>query len=204
MINKIILVIIIGFIVTIGCTDSSMNPVQPYDTSKGIVPLAVGNTWVRFGTSYNKSFTDSSTSYDTMRITRDTLINGVKWYFLSSSSEQIISNQLDGLYFYFADLGPSIWLKYPANQNYIVMVQGNTSLKVANSDTIITVPAGTFHCYRYDYDIKPSSEGQDGAKLVYYVSPNNGFIKYETYFIPKNTTTLIYESKIEVIKIVLK
>jgi hypothetical protein len=146
-----------------------------------IVPLAVGSEWTYFVADSGASKLHPDSTY-VARISRDTLLGGRRWYYAEPASSlapgpfQWLRNDVGGLYQGLPPFTvPFLGFAYPAvvGDSYI---GGGWPLRIADVDTLITVPAGTFHAVLYER----ISTGSTGSNLVYgwlFASPGVGLIK---------------------------
>ncbi|MDQ1265286.1 MAG: hypothetical protein QG635_436 [Bacteroidota bacterium] len=170
----LLLVIIALLPLSFGCQEDSTNVVHAQGDY--IMPLAVGNMWVGRVQRVDSNGNVLSTSYDTVRVDRDTIINGDQW-FISNFGGQIFRNFSNwGLKTKYSYMPDTIYefLKYPAAIGDIILrdttigtsrISGKTDtvvygLEVADDDTTIAVPFGNYECYYY----KPYYKKLDGSQ----------------------------------------
>lgn len=194
------MIIMILIAVLVGCgTDKVTSPTA---VSPAFIPLKVGNQW-----TYEEVHLDSAGNthrIDTMvqEISRDTLINGEKWYILTINGAvdpEIgpITIRRDGMW----AGGPSgsLQFKYPASVNDTFMMGNQLSIVESICDTI-TVPAGVFICHNYKWPEEPASPR---PYQYHYLSPGVGFIKAEEFY--KTQSGYIYINiRTELISYILK
>ena len=115
-----------------------------------ILPLKIGNYWV-----YKVTNTiDGKVETDTLKVARDTLIKGEKWFIVNHTSEHsfvlILQNKSDGLHMVDYYNTPHIFLKYKAIPGEVFTPRKEKdSVKVISINEKVVVPAGTFECYIY-------------------------------------------------------
>ncbi|MBN1213218.1 MAG: hypothetical protein JXA92_11645 [candidate division Zixibacteria bacterium] len=170
--RKIIALLLAGLlIIPFGCSDDDDD-----DTSiKVIMPLAVGNQW-----SYRSFVQDSlgvqrDTTLLDLTIYNDTVINDIHWYITTDEYpykvSSLIAHRDDGLWAYGPP--PYLIIKYPAEIFDTWTTPGGAyEYKLTAKGVILTVPAGTFSCYKY---ISHAS-GSEDSTLNYY-APGYGLIK---------------------------
>ena len=85
------------------------------------------------------------------------MISNEKWYWLSNYPLAFkFTNRADGLYAWYDLVAPNPYLsaKFPAlkGDSYALLDGGPVRNAVVLSiDTLVTVPAGQFHCYLYEF-----------------------------------------------------
>ena len=115
-------------------------------------------------------------------ITKDTIINNLRWYNTEIAGVLLQTNQDDGLHFRCLDSCGKVieWLeaKYPGEPGYTWQCL-DSYRKIISVDTIITVAAGKFHCYHY-YDIVQKINGMMEYSDIFY-APGIGMVLKETF-----------------------
>ncbi len=170
--------IILLFAFSFGCEKS--NPVSNDILTQGIIPIAKGNSWYYSGIWYDTLGSVIQRSYAKTDVKGDTIIFGKKLAFYSGRR---VANSDSGLIAYagyslFAEaptdtiVNYMLLYKYPARTGDIY----DYGMRIGTTDTIVSVPAGTFHCIKYMY--------YENGILGYseYVSPGIGVIKLVTNF----------------------
>ncbi len=78
--RKIMILVLICIIIPLqySCQENSVNFLQAQGNV--IMPLAIGNTWIGRLTKIDSVGNTLSVIYDTLKIIKDTLINGETWY----------------------------------------------------------------------------------------------------------------------------
>jgi len=133
--------------------------------SEVIMPLAVGNFWIFADTTFNFDGSIFTSVIDTLRIVRQSVINGQTWYYPDTSAAFGFSAQYPtrymlgsaGLYGALDNLGggASLDAKFPAAKGDTFDLSIDTvneiifDLKVAATDTSVTTPLSTYFCYKY-------------------------------------------------------
>ncbi|MFZ1684581.1 MAG: hypothetical protein WAU88_10685 [Candidatus Zixiibacteriota bacterium] len=159
----------------------------PSTDSSAIVPLKVGYTWK--GTLSNFQGSDSSKTTNDIFIKQVEQIGGESWYRWgyvtngdSSAASGMFANRSDGLwatYIHTSDTGlvldhPMLWLKFPVALHAEYEGGIEETIKVLSIDTLVTTPAGTFHCICY-LSIDPQDANSTGVLM--YVSPGIGWVQ---------------------------
>lgn len=127
-----------------------------------IIPLATGNKWV-----YNIKVFDSTnvqiyTDVDSSWVERDTTLDNQLWFILVDEDGpfQIAANRDDGYYARDVTLASGttnidsvgeayLSAKYPVNAGESFPNKPGFITQVLATDTLVTVPAGSFSCYKY-------------------------------------------------------
>lgn len=215
-INQILKILIIGFSALFfnscsesGSNDNNNNAYNPNDV---LMPLAVGNTWIGKVTFFDSKSNIVFEKFDTLRIDRSIVIDGITWY-VSDASEHMFRNDASGFHDYVANTDIEIQhLKYPCNigdrmvydtveigernQEPTKAIIGN---QLSHKNFSIRVIAGVFSCYYY----KTYATKLDGTILGIeppfvpsaYYNPNIGLVKSETYDFndPTNKSKVVWE-----------
>lgn len=157
------------------------------------MPLTVGTTFVyHVSDSFSgpSPFKDDKAAPDsdyTVRITGDTLsASGARWAIIDHAERMFgpgeigpyFANGAAGLYRIEAGTSggqtfalPVLIFSYPASRGSIVQF----GPLVAATDTVITVPAGTYHCYRYDLVNIPRRT--DETYWSVFIAPGTGVVQ---------------------------
>jgi hypothetical protein len=139
-----------------------------------IIPLTVGNQWVRDNVEFDSVATKKLYPMDTLRVLHDTLLNGEHWFIINGDEYNIHANKSDGWYSQNTlNYQSSLMLKYPAvsGESFIRYFY---AVKVLSTDTIISIPSGQYKCYCYS-----TFDGLSGSYDFY--CPNIGPVKFEYY-----------------------
>lgn len=157
------------------------NPITNY-SNDDIIPLAVGNFW-KYHYTLHDTVGNIYADFVTSSIIRgDTLIKNIRWYYIDKN-DIYFSNLSDGYYIYDRyspdSNKTSLVYKYPCNQN-----DAYSSWRVADRDTLITVPAGEFNCILYVYRLE-TREFFDYHDV--FIKPGVGVIKTVRYgYVPNH------------------
>lgn len=181
---------IINAILILIALSSCDSPNSPNVDSSVIMPLKVGNTWIFNVKTLNKDGILIDSGLDTFLVKGYAELQGIKGYFISPMEDYLFQNESDGLHVY--ELGDTInnnlFFKYPGhlNDKWTVSVKdGKYELSISEVDKLIKVEAGEFKCINYAelyvYEV-PESTLIRYYKTYYYLSPNIGFVKTETYY----------------------
>jgi hypothetical protein len=179
------------------------DPVTP-GAGGSLYPLTIGNSW-----TYRSMRFDSlgnSKSLDTVEfsITKDTLVGNEHWFSLGSGVGEYLANRGDGTWYMRINSSgvitqqPVMFFRYPAavNDSWLTMDSGMATL--TGKDVSVTVPAGTYKCLRYAYDIAKWDFHQ-----IMDVAPGVGYVKEEV-FAKRFSGVQYVESRRELIKVQLK
>jgi hypothetical protein len=150
-----------------------------------IIPLNMNNEWRYKQTQYDTNGVAIDSLYFTEVIYRDTLLRNEIWYGISNG--RYATNRSDGFWIIFSEeiellnldldtlLSHAIleWA-YPSEKGNVYNFINNISfISVISTDTVITVPAGSFECYEY--------EKSSGVPDRFYFAPNIGLVRTD-YF----------------------
>jgi len=172
--------LIIGIVFITSCSDDS-NPIEN-NSSKDIIPLAVGNNWKYNFALYDTAGNIYSNFNSTSTIIGDTTTESIKWFYFDKNA----------LYFTVLNDGYHTYDRYKPDSlrnnlvyKYPCLVGDKYSYwEVTKIDTQITVPAGSINSILYSYRLKTS----DSFEYVdVFISPGVGIIKTIDYgFIPNH------------------
>ena len=187
--KKTIYTILIISIFINSCKD---NITSPSTKIEGILPLAVGNTWVY-------QIVAGWTEIDTMKVVRDSLIGDERWYAIRhrlTTWDEFYTNRNDGLYLLspYQTSPPTAYryYKYPSSVGDSSVINGGIVVKlVSNSDTV-KVNGQQFICYTYLQYVLYGSQRDTTGYLLDYMSPKVGIIKKDYY----SSSNKIYNSYI--------
>ena len=152
------------------------NPVDSSPSVKQIWPLKPGNTWAYHAIEYDTTGAITQSGSAVIVVTKDTIVGGETWYQISgigSGGSMFYTNRSDGLWVMSnstSGLFQSLYFKYPVSAGESWNLGGD-QIFLQSADTLITVPAGTFHCYEYRL---PMSD-------YVYFCPGVGFIAEDSY-----------------------
>jgi len=159
----------------IGCQES--NSVQPITPPSAIVPLTVGNSW-----------TFNQVGYDTLgnilgseqlnSVVRDSIVAGHRLFVYST---MLCLNTDTGLVYvdsyYDTTLHFQLFYKYHTKPGDIYFYDyfSHVTFQVGSIDTLIHVPAGTFHCISYKI------YGDGVLEQERFLSPSMGLVRGISY-----------------------
>ncbi len=184
--GKLLFVFIL--LLSISSCKKENNPVMPEPEQRQVLmPLSIGNIWI-----IKVSFLDTlgnvtSTQFDTMKVLRDTTIEGKQWYI---TNWDIYRNEPDGLYIWLTK--PHLIYKYPANAGDTYRT-GSATVKIVSTNENHSVPYGTLKCYHYQL----TYDNTNGYKQNNFTSPGVGYVSWEsgtnTQITHKFYTSIRYE-----------
>ena len=188
------------------CSKKDSNPVTT-NNSTTIFALVIGNQWIYQNYTYDSaSGTLILAARDTAKITRDTLIQGEKWF--TSGNGSYSANRSDGNWEYDTISGMQLNFKYPAqvNDSYKVIIfdsgghgSDTEKVKVLSINQSVTVPAGTFSCVTYQWS-NPTGD----AIATFQFAPGIGLVYEQLEEInPANNRMFVF-SKMELLSYSLK
>ena len=144
---------------------------------KQLMPLSIGNYW---------NYDEDSVQVWQSKVERDTVVKGVKWYFLRN--EGWYSNLSDGLYgelfSYQIDSVIKPQLVFPTAIGHHYRDFHDDSVVVLSCDTNIVVKRGEFRCYLYRIfptETKLYHHFSPPLYIDVYCSPEVGIIKVERF-----------------------
>ena len=171
-----------------GCAKS--NPVGANLSQPGIVPLSVGNRWTYKDFSYDTTGVVTDSSGETHGILADTVLFGKRMFsyngmFCANADSGLV--EYGGLSFISEPPPPhdttvtfSLLYRYPVSAGDQYSTIG-WQIHVGTTDTSITVPAGTFHCIRYEF-YQSSSTSKSYEYYDNYLCPQVGEVLDVSYF----------------------
>jgi len=198
--KKLLLVLMACMALAIyGCSDDDDNITNDDNTVvKYIIPLDSLNQWFGLRTEYDAGGTPGSPTPYFFELESTTTIQNELWtvvphtILMTPHYQNLYKNGPTGDVWVIFDYTtnpsePRLWAKYPAaaNDTYPSGPSLEDTVTVTHIDTSITVPLGTYSCHRYEIS---RHEGNDIYKDYYYLLPDTGFIKWETYYTPYQGT----------------
>jgi hypothetical protein len=183
------LLLSVALLVGCGLTD-------PSPSASVIMPLKVGNMWIEKVSEYDSTGVVTRTYLDTITIVSDEVIGNEHWF---RSNEPVVRiNHHDGLLVRVDGFTSWLAIQYPAAvadtfqtqqwqqtfENGAAGIRFNTYMMVTSTDTVITVPAGAYHCYAYELqgallDGSPLPDSLHYAAHYFYAR-DVGLVKSET------------------------
>ncbi len=190
--TKLKILFFLSIVVSLSCcSDSPTKPAQKTE----IVPLSVGNVWIYQNYKLDSNGTIIKEYYDTLRVIKDTIIDGTIWYtYYAPSGDLWFQNNVNGSRDYSIlhptwDLNCAIY-KFPGKAGDEFLNSGPGSKKIDSTDAIYITKIGSFKCFKY-IDNYSFGKGAD-----YYVSPGIGLVSRILY----NRTETSNEYYIEYLK----
>ncbi len=168
----------------------SQTPPPTADTNV-IVPLGVGYRWEGILTTYHGS--DSTLSSEFVTLTYEMSDHNERWYRLAyirngdtNTALYLLTNRKDGLWQRNADyVAPdslsrvmTLVFKYPAVAGDDYTCGLELTMSVLATDTVVTVPAGTFHCICY---LATDLSGEETSDTVLFLCPGVGWVRKVGY-----------------------
>ncbi len=200
----------------ISCKNSTDTGTQ----SQGVImPLAIGNTWIYLDNGYDSNgHLIVPSRLDTLLI-NDTITYGKDVLYIPQNRKIYYYNKTDGLSIRY-NFAPeeTLFAKYPAkagdifrHDSYILTKESSPDpLGLAAADYIVssttesvTVPAGTFICYKYNADYYDTTKHQLLDRYNTYYAPNVGMIKSEDFHLDSATQTLMIAQTSQLTKVIL-
>jgi hypothetical protein len=200
----------------ISCKNSTDTVVQGQSV---IMPLAIGNTWIYIDNGYDSNgHLIVPTPSDTLLIS-DTLSYGKDIIYIPQNRHIYYVNRADGLRIrYDGYFDETFIAKYPAkagdifrHDRYLITKESSPDpIGVAAGDLIVsstiesvTVPAGTFICYKYNEDYYDTASHQLLDRFNTYYAPNVGMIKEEDFYLDSASQTLKLAQSHQLTKVIL-
>jgi hypothetical protein len=166
--TKIAISILI-ILISLSCHKESPTESNPIEKIP-IVPLNLGNSWIYSGTSYDTLGSIIETFSQHYNVTKDSVISNVRYFLFNG----YLSVNTDSGLISIVGFKKEYYFNYPVLLNERFHSLANDYF-ILSLDTIIQVPAGTFHCIRYECYNGNIRIGTD------FISPGNGVIKFITY-----------------------
>lgn len=158
--------------------DSVTEPFEP--AQPGIIPLKVGYKWTTTSTLYDSTGNVVSYNTGTTEVTRDTIIQGEKWYKMGPENKLnniLYTNRNDGYYQLTSTKITQIF--QTALDDTTKECSNPYNRYLVAKDVKIKTALGEFSCYLYRWYSTTS-----GKRLISensYVVPNIGVIRGESY-----------------------
>ncbi|HEY3876905.1 MAG TPA: hypothetical protein VGM92_15680 [Candidatus Kapabacteria bacterium] len=196
----------------LGCASSLPSSTSKSNETIGpkqIFPLQVGNTYIMKKDYYSfKTGIYYMTAFDTTRIVDTERLNNQTYYV--TNKKEIVIDAPDG---YRSDKGRVLEAKYPGKvgdkyyyytkiNNYTPPDTTTGTWEIIDTNDLVTVPAGTFSCYKYRLEAIGKS-GKLWLRSFDWWSPGFGLIKTETYHVDSSGNMPLF-GKGELVKEELK
>jgi hypothetical protein len=183
------------FVVSLLASCKKDNPVDSSSSVKQLWPLKTGNTWSFSAVAYDSTGTVTQSGSGSLVVTADTLVGDETWYHISGGGSVFYTNRSDGIWGMStgtSGIFQGLFFKYPVSigdsWNF-----GGDQIFLQSADTVITVPAGTFHCYEYRMSMSD----------YYYFCPGVGFIAEDSYS-TTNSGSLYIRERLSITSFTLK
>ena len=145
---------------------------------KTLLPLKTDNCWY-FERSLYKNDTLFKTINDSIYVKKDTLLNSIPGYFLSTDPKSVLFQDNEGLWAYILKTQKKyLFLKYPcsADESWpisILEMKGNITVISLNEK--VNVKDRTYECLHYNL------KTNYGESADIFINPSIGFIKVTFY-----------------------
>jgi hypothetical protein len=163
----------LSFQLNLSCGKSDNEITDPSGIISPVYPLKVGNKWTFRDELIFSDGTVLDNGTVTQTIVGETLIDGEKWFLLSSTAfvNQLITARQDGIYIYYPHIKAAILnYKFPAYQGeqYVSGYEefnGESDtlvtfqMTVDSTNEVISVPGGQFTCCKYHASLVISTFG---------------------------------------------
>lgn len=150
-----------------------------------IMPLKVGNEWAYRVRIFDESGAVTDSSYDTVKVVREVVINNEIWYVDNDGNVQ--TNRTDGRW--VRSEVPYLVEKFPSRLNEMYrLIDTVTIVRVRGVDEPVSVPAGRYLSFIYQWMRNGFLVGD------FYYAPNVGMIKSEKYM-QQGTGVFLIERK---------
>jgi hypothetical protein len=196
-----------------GCkkTDSTVNT----NSSNVIWPVTFGNTWTYETTNFSANGTVLSKVVLTNSITGSKRVLGKDYALVNTGA--FVRNDDQGAWMLRDDSTREFFaFKYPgsvgelfANDTDETSINGKDQIlpgvaQIITTDTMITVAAGQFRCYGYEYDYASTIDGKIYEKNFFFLSANIGWIQNDEYQWDNATSALYLRSSVKLLSKDLK
>jgi len=186
---KICLLIITSTII-FSCSKSD-NPTPPPTSTKGLIPLAVGNSWMYKKSNFDSNGNLVSTTGDTIQILSQVYVNGVAYYQQYQTS---VTNIKGGSFFVNVDSNTVDKIDSATRYTFFKEVSTDNVLVDTWTDTVQTHCEGHNDLYGYTGTTNINSHdclknvvlvtdctGLTFEKWIYYLQPSLGLVRIEHY-----------------------
>ena len=197
--RKSILFVLAAFLIAAGPKVSTKKTSAP---AKEIWPLKTGNVWIYKTTMFDEKGKLSLERYDTLTVLNDLLVGSELFYKVQTVEStdkntyvEFMINRDDGFYSHGENKDKArytSYFKYPCSVGDTMKIAKDNMLLDSNNAKVNT-SAGSFTCYKYVIEYKTTQ-----GKNVFYFSPGQGMINYESF--KKNKLTF----KRELVKLNIK
>lgn len=164
-----------------GPVATSLNKAVTAASQEGMIPFKIGNNWTWKITNYDKNGNALQSHLLYEEIIRDTTINGETWYLESpnhtGNTEPPYTN-MDGATYMLYNGRPVILFNSVIEDTSLPSTNANQSYLVSKNN-LIQVPYGSYTCYKYQEFLRMN--GETVLSENYYISPNKGVIKSESF-----------------------
>ena len=203
--------ILLVFPLLSSCKEAVIVPdVEPTE----VFPLKMGNRWDFTRTYWDMSGNPTQVAAEYLRVFADTVLFGqrgsIVWLyaadqFFTNSYEGVttrwiaIDDQAHVIYKYPARVGDTYGYPIPTFGQVLFMDDTSWIATVIAVDTLITVPAGSFHCiaYRVSPDVY-------WFYRLYFISVGDGWIKEETWARDRPTNSMVRTNSLELTNLTKK
>lgn len=182
------------FLLFIACSKDSPTSPTPNNV---LMPLTIGNYW-KYADIDSTRFTDK-VQYYTIRVNRDTIINGIKFFITKRDTgsfdyEYLYLNKENGLYTFNGSINPSLAYKYPVQvgESFNIGFDSNfTNIKVIAIDKYVKTSAGNFKCIQYQIKDTLSMTNERGEIIGKYYYTQNTYYSLGIGLIQEDEETIM-------------
>jgi len=188
--------------------------------SQGVImPLALGNTWIYIDHGYDSNGHLIVPSPSDTLLINDTITYGKDVLYIPRDRKIYYINKADGLWIrYDFDSKEIFQAKYPTkvgdiyrHDSYILTKESSpdplgevaADYIVSSTTESVTVPAGTFICYKYNADYYDTASHQLLDRFNTFYAPNVGLIKEEDFHFDTVSQTLMIAQSHQLTKVIL-
>ena len=204
--RRALLLLALPICTVIGCVDQL--PTDGTRSGDAIMPLADGNRWIgRLNGTTDRGLTWMVLDDDTLEVVGSSRIDGEEWFALQLDGMIAgdYTNRDDGLY--TTNSGCTcLRAKYPGDAGDLFTIDsamvllpdplGGTAtpvmmrfaVEIVSTDTVVTVPAGTFTCHLYHRVLLDDPNARFVDEIYEFYAPDIGPIRTDIYTtgLPKN------------------